>query len=90
MPIPRAPHVARGERIPGSRYFRGYCCRCKEPIRVATPGACKDDLATCEECLGFDGAHMILAVQLYSSRNETSKRGLRIVPPQWLLTGRVS
>ena len=26
--------LARGEKIPPSRFYRDYCARCKEPIRV--------------------------------------------------------
>lgn len=37
-----------GDPIPGSRYVRGVCCLCGEPIRVGTPG--KAD--KCHECDG--------------------------------------
>lgn len=37
----------RGQRIPGSRYVRDFCARCKEPIRVRFAGI---DPNFCESC----------------------------------------
>ena len=35
-----------GERIAGSRYFRAFCLKCGEPIRVSSPKGG----AQCEGC----------------------------------------
>ena len=41
---------APGSRIPGSRYFRGYCRICGEPIRVTNNNPRKAVLQECENC----------------------------------------
>lgn len=45
---PTEPFIPSGKPIPNSRYFRGYCPRCRTPTRVKTP----DDAEKvyCEDC----------------------------------------
>lgn len=38
-----------GDRIPGSRFFRNFCCRCGEPFRVDSEQRLARDLL-CEGC----------------------------------------
>ena len=38
--------LARGDPVPGSRYFRDFCWICNEPIRVTVPDGC----SCCNKC----------------------------------------
>lgn len=40
-----------GSEVPGSKYYRGYCMMCGEPIRVKCWVNARDNLCTCEDCL---------------------------------------
>ena len=40
--------IPAGQQIPGSRYFRAYCTRCDEPMRVFQEDVHKENY--CEEC----------------------------------------
>ena len=40
--------LKRGDRIPGSRYYRSFCARCQEPMRVVK--AALDGPVWCREC----------------------------------------
>lgn len=42
--------VGEGQRIPGSRYFRGVCRACGEFIRVAKRQDAEYWLCTCDHC----------------------------------------
>jgi hypothetical protein len=40
--------VAAGQQIPGSRFYRMFCARCEEPMRVTGDDLLIDNY--CEEC----------------------------------------
>ena len=42
---------AKGQRIPGSRLLRDFCCGCGQPMRVQ----CPNSNPVCEECEGGQG-----------------------------------
>lgn len=46
--------LKRGDPIPHSRYYRNFCCRCGEPMRVVESKR-EDDGLYCRDC---DPPHM--------------------------------
>ena len=48
MPVTHVPEK-RGEPIAGSRWYRNFCARCGEPLRVEAKLATAVDLA-CRDC----------------------------------------
>ncbi len=73
------PHLRRGEKIPGSRYFRNYCCECNAAIRVSTfVEKSKPFCANCRPSFGvenspMDGTHVDALPRAHEARPEAIK-----------------
>lgn len=44
--------MAKGDKIPNSRFYRNYCCECGAPMRVDYEGRFDNDWF-CEDCLPY-------------------------------------
>lgn len=44
------PRKRKVEKIPGSKYYRAFCCGCREPIRVSTL-LNAENAAWCDKCV---------------------------------------
>jgi len=49
-PKPQNDGIAAGEPIPGSKYVRGFCVKCGEPVRIAKKTFTSGGYALCSDC----------------------------------------
>ena len=43
-----------GSEVSGSKYYRGYCMMCGDPIRVVYYANAKEGVCACNDCVNVD------------------------------------
>ena len=66
-----AAHGLPGSPIRGSRYFRGYCMVCDEPMRVGSEGHAASGACSCDSCFSVVLSGTPISLHVGNSRPST-------------------